>query len=252
MNYQNNATQFIYRNAGFYPYDHVYYSSVGWGGFTGQHQLTMLGVGLYLNEGKEPGNKILQSISYYYDFELGCNHAGRTFTTNLGQHFPIHFVNTNNWWFNSKNIYDPIPGITLYTFFGDIETDSFDKFYKIQYDKNERMGFKGIDVPICPSFFNLSEIPQNSTQTRNTLWGVIPFWRRMVNLEGYSIKSSEYTIYETIIKMALASGLLLGNDENVNQCHGIMDCPSVFPSEELKNKSPREDIKDLLGRWSIP
>ena len=252
MNYQNNATQYVYRNAYFYPYDHGYYSSLGWGGFTGQNQLTMLGVGLYLNEGKEAGNQILQTISYFYDFELGCNHAGRTFTTNLGHHFPIHFVSHNNWWYNSKNIFDPIPGITLYTFFGGIEADAFTKFYKIQFDKNERNGFKGIDVPICPSFFNLSEIPQDYTQARNHLWGVLPFWRRMVNLEGYSIRSSEYTVYETIAKMALASGLLLGNDENVNQCHGIKDCPSIFPSEELKNKSPREDIKDLLGRWSIP
>ena len=252
MNYQNNATQYVYRNAYFYPYDHGYYSSLGWGGFTGQNQLTMLGVGLYLNEGKEAGNQILQTISYFYDFELGCNHAGRTFTTNLGHHFPIHFVSHNNWWYNSKNIFDPIPGITLYTFFGGIEADAFTKFYKIQFDKNERNGFKGIDVPICPSFFNLSEIPQDYTQARNHLWGVLPFWRRMVNLEGYSIRSSEYTVYETIAKMALASGLLLGNDENVNLCHGIKDCPSVFPSEELKNKSPREDIKDLLGRWSIP
>ena len=252
INYQNNATQYLYRNAYFYKYDERYYSSLAWGAFTGQNQLTMLGVGLYLNEGKEVGDQMLQAISFFYDFELGCNHAGRTFTTNLGHHFPIHFVNHNNWWYNSKNIFDPIPGITLYTFFGDIETDAFDKFYKIQYAKNERIGFKGIDIPTCPSIFNLSEIPQNSTQTRNHLWGIIPFWRRMVNLEVYSIKSSEYTIYETIIKMALASGLLLGNDENVNQCHGIKDCPSVFPSEELKNKSPREDIKDLLGRWSIP
>ena len=252
INYQNNATQYLYRNAYFYKYDERYYSSLAWGAFTGQNQLTMLGVGLYLNEGKEVGDQMLQAISFFYDFELGCNHAGRTFTTNLGHHFPIHFVNHNNWWYNSKNIFDPIPGITLYTFFGDIETDAFDKFYKIQYAKNERIGFKGIDIPTCPSIFNLSEIPQNSTQTRNHLWGVIPFWRRMVNLEVFSIKSSEYTIYETIIKMALASGLLLGNDENVNQCHGIKDCPSVFPSEELKNKSPREDIKDLLGRWSIP
>ena len=252
INYQNNATQYLYRNAYFYKYDERYYSSLAWGAFTGQNQLTMLGVGLYLNEGKEVGDQMLQAISFFYDFELGCNHAGRTFTTNLGHHFPIHFVNHNNWWYNSKNIFDPIPGITLYTFFGDIETDAFDKFYKIQYAKNERIGFKGIDIPTCPSIFNLSEIPQNSTQTRNHLWGIIPFWRRMVNLEVFSIKSSEYTIYETIIKMALASGLLLGNDENVNQCHGIKDCPSVFPSEELKNKSPREDIKDLLGRWSIP
>ena len=95
-------------------------------------------------------------------------------------------------------------------------------------------------------------IPKEYTEIRNHLWGVIPFWRRIVNLELYSIRSSEYTVYETIVKMALASGLLLGNDENVEKCSGIKDCSSLFPSDELVHKIPKKDIKDLLGRWSIP
>ena len=74
----------------------------------------------------------------------------------------------------------------------------------------------------------------------------------MVNLELYSIRSSEYTVHETIVRMALASGLLLGSDEKINSCHDINECPSLFPSEELKNKSPKENVKDFLGRWSIP
>ena len=52
--------------------------------------------------------------------------------------------------------------------------------------------------------------------------------------------------------MALASGLLLGKDITVNKCSGINDCPYLFPSDDLKHKAPRTDIKDLYGRWSIP
>ena len=212
----------------------------------------MLGICLYLNEGSEYGDKLLQSISYFYDFELGCNHYGRTFTTGLGHSFPIHFVSHNNWWFNGKNIFDPIPGITLYTFFGGIEYEAFNKFYKIEYDRNDKVSFKGINVPVCPSYFNLTEIPNDYNTAKKHLWNFIPFWRRMVNIEDYSIKSSEYTVYETIVRMALSSGLLLGNDEKKSVCKGIKDCPSIFPDAKLKNKSPRKDIKDLLGRWSIP
>ena len=251
INNQNNASQYTYRNAYYYPKEHVYYSSLGWGGFTGGNQLSMLGICLYLNDGTEPGNKLLQSISYFYDFVSGCNHYGRTFTTGLGHHFPIHFVSHNNWWFNSKNIYDPIPGITLYTFFGGIEYDAFEKFYRIKHDK-AGTNFNGIDIFNIPSFANLTEIPTEYTDIRNHLWHVIPFWRRIVNLELYSIRSSEFTVQETIVKMALASGLLLGNDENVKQCNGIKDCASLFPSHELIHKIPKKDIKDLLGRWSIP
>ena len=74
----------------------------------------------------------------------------------------------------------------------------------------------------------------------------------MVNIEDYSIRSSEYTVYETVVRMALSSGLLLGNDEKKSVCKGITYCPSLFPDEILKHKSPRKDIKDVLGRWSIP
>jgi hypothetical protein len=249
---QNNATQYTYRNAYYYTNDHVYYSSLGWGGFTGGNQLEMLGIGLFLNDGTEQGNIILQSISYFNDFELGCNHYGRTFTTGLGHHFPIHFVSGNNWWYNSKNIFDPIPGITLYTFFGGLEYDSISKLYRIQVDSDLTSAFYGIDFPLSPSFVNLTNIPENYTDIRNHLWNYIPFWRRIANLEGYTIRSSEYTVYETIVKMALSTGLLLGKDENVNQCNGKNNCPSIFPNDELIHKAPRKDIKDLLGRWSIP
>jgi hypothetical protein len=252
INNQNNATQYTYRNAGYYQNGHPYYSSLGWGSYTSGNQLSMLGVALYINEGTETGNTVLQAISYFYDFELGCNHPGRTFTTNLGHSFPIHFVSNNNWWYNTKKIYDPIPGITLYAFTGQIEYDSFEKYYKIKCEKNDKIGFKGIDFPVSPSFVNLTEIPNKYEDTRNHLWGYIPFWRRSVNIEQYSIASSEYTVYETVVAMALSSGLLLGNDENISECKGSKDCPSLFPNEELKNQRPREDIKDLLGRWSIP
>ena len=84
LNNQENSTEYTYRNAYYYQKDHPYYSSLGWGGFTGGNQLSMLGIALYLNDGTEAGEVLLQSISYFYDFELGCNHVGRTFTTGLG------------------------------------------------------------------------------------------------------------------------------------------------------------------------
>ena len=248
---QNNSTHYTYRNAYYYEKDHPYYPNVGWGGFIGSTQLALMSIYLYLNDGTEEGNKLLQTISYFYDFTLGCNHSGRTFTTNLGHHFPMYFVSHNNWWFNNKNIYDPIPGITLYTFYGGIEYDAFSKFYRIQLDGDKKT-FNGVDLFLIPSFANLTNIPKEYAQIRDHLFGVIPFWRRMVNLELYSIRSSEYTVHETIVRMALASGLLLGSDEKINSCHDINECPSLFPSEELKNKSPKENVKDFLGRWSIP
>ena len=31
---------------------------------------------------------------------------GKSYTTGLGHHFPIHVVSGINWWYNSKNIYE--------------------------------------------------------------------------------------------------------------------------------------------------
>lgn len=87
INYQNNESEYTYRNAYYYGKSHPYYSNLGWGQYIGGNQLSMLAVGLYLNKGKEPEKKILQAISNFYDFSLGCNHFGRTFTTGLGHHF---------------------------------------------------------------------------------------------------------------------------------------------------------------------
>lgn len=67
----------------------------------------------------------------------------------------------------------------------------------------------------------------------------------MIN-EGFSILPNEYSLYETIIRRAFGSVLLLGNDENFKKCHEIKDCPFLFSNDELKYKTPRKDINSLL------
>ena len=52
---------------------------------------------------------------------MGCNHLGRSFTAGLGISYPVRLVSHPNLDLFSKKIYDPIPGITLFTFTGQIE-----------------------------------------------------------------------------------------------------------------------------------
>ena len=89
---------------------------------------------------------------------------------------------------------------------------------------------------------------------RNLLLEKIPFWRRGSNLEQLTIASSEYTIYETIVQMAMCTGMLVEHEENVELCENKDDCPSIFPTNEQINKNPKstEEFKDMLGRWTIP
>ena len=49
---------------------------------------------------------------------MGCDHLGRSFTTGLEQSYPLRLVSHPFWNMFSKKIYEPLPGITLYTFTG--------------------------------------------------------------------------------------------------------------------------------------
>ncbi len=57
-----------------------------------------------------------------------------------------------------------------------------------------------------------------------------------------------------MVQMAMCTGILLGHDENVIQCDNKNECPSIFPTNEQINKSPRNinEFKEELGRWTIP
>ena len=66
------------------------------------------------------------------------------------------------------------------------------------------------------------------------------------------VEGSDVAIIE-IQDYTVEGGMIeAGKDITVNKCSGINDCPYLFPSDDLKHKAPRTDIKDLLGRWTIP
>ena len=254
--YQENGNN-TYRNAFFYDKGHPYYASMAWGNFNGGPALEYLVMACHLMPEKK--EIFLQSISFYYDFSMGCNHLGRSFTSGLGLFFPVRFVSIPNWNFFSKKIYDPIPGITIYSFTGQIEYQTIIKMHMFQYDGRKDFGNEnGYYYPISPFIANETLLNNNFTigyqDMRNILLAKIPFWRRGSNLEQLTIASSEFTIYETIVQMAMCTGMLLQHDESVEKCINKIDCPSIFPTKEQLNKSPRNitEFKELLGRWTIP
>ena len=256
LSYQENGNN-TYRNALFYPINHIYYASLGWGNFIGGPALEYLVMACHLMPEKK--ETFLQSISYYYDFNMGCNHLGRSFTTGLGISYPVRLVSNPNWDLFSKKIYDPIPGITLYSFTGQIEYETITRVHMFQYEGRVDFGnIEGYYYPISPYLanktFDNSSFSISYGDMRNLLLEKIPFWRRGSNLEQITIASSEYTIYETIVQMAMCTGMLLEHEENVDQCRNKEECPSIFPTEEQLNKRPKnlKEFEELLGRWTIP
>ena len=65
-----------------------------------------------------------------------------------------------------------------------------------------------------------------------------PVWRRFANIEAFTVAASEYTVSETIAPAAALTGWLLE--------------PNYKPSEELKNKKPADDIRELGGFAPLP
>ena len=112
--------------------------------------------------------------------------------------------------------------------------------------------------PISPFIVNETIFNDSFTisyeDMRDLLLEKIPFWHRGSNLEQLTIASSEYTVYETIVQMAMCTGMLLRHDENVEKCINKIDCPSIFPTKEQINKSPRNmtEFKEVLALWTIP
>ena len=190
---------------------------------------------------------------------MGCNHLGRSFTTGLGQFYTVRLVSHPFWNFFSKKIYDPLPGITLYTFTGQIEKETVYRVHMFKYGgRKEFYNEEGYFYPLSPYLANETVNNTNFTieykDMRKLLYEKIPFWRRGSNLELLTVASSEYTVYETIVQMAMCTGMLVEHEENVNQCNDKNDCPSIFPTNEQINKSPKNinEFKDVLGRWTIP
>ena len=241
-----------YRNAYFYYKDHPYYASMAWGNYAGGPALEYLVMACHLM----PENKetYLQAISYYYDFSMGCNHLGRSITTGLGYFYPLRYVGNSNWDFYSKKVYDPIPGITLYSFTGQIEYETIMRVHLFQYaGRKDFNNLDGYYYPISPFLANetLSNGKINYDEIRNLLLSKIPFWRRGSNLEQLTVASSEYTVYETIVQMAMCTGMLVEHEENIDACNNKNDCPSIFPTEEQLNRMPKK-LDELLGQWTIP
>ena len=256
LSYQENGNN-TYRNAYFYPINHPYYASMAWGNFNGGPALEYLVMACHLMPEKK--ETFLQAISFYYDFSMGCNHLGKSFTTGLGISYPVRLVSHPNWDLFSKKVYDPIPGITLYSFTGQIEYETVVRVHMFQYAGRKDFGnLEGYYYPISPYLANKTVVNSNFSigynEMRNLLLEKIPFWRRGSNLEQLTIASSEFTVYETIVQMAMCTGMLLEHEENVVNCMNKEDCPSIFPTEEQINKKPKnlDEFKELLGRWSIP
>ena len=142
--------------------------------------------------------KYLDGAYLANDFHNGANPLGRSMTSGLGKVFPAVFLDLVSY---ADKAGEFVPGITPYG-----------------------------------NTFGLDRNAVRSVYGKNA--GILPIFRRYVNLEFLSVPSSEYSVWETIAPAAVVSGYLIEK--------------AALPSTELKNRKPAGDFRLLPGYRALP
>ncbi len=139
------------------------------------------------------------------DFHNGANPSGVSMTCGLGKICPVRFLDLISY---SDRIGEFVPGITPYRNTFGIDNNDFDMVHRYLFKSKAEL---------------------------EKAW---PILRRNVNLEAYSVPSSEYSVWETIAPAAVTTGYLLNG--------------AALPEKEWLNRRPAEDITELPGFAPLP
>ena len=144
-------------------------------------------------------DRYLEGALLANDFNNGANPRGESLTSGLGEVYPAKFLDLQS---VSDNIAEYVAGITPYR-------------WTFGIDWNAKQMALGNPPPAS--------------------W---PIWRRYANVEPYTVATSEYTVWETIMPGAAVLGYLLPG-------------PIKVP-EEVYTRKPYEKLQDVPGYWVMP
>ena len=144
-------------------------------------------------------DKYLEGALLANDFHNGANPRGESLTSGLGEVDPVKFLDLQS---VSDDIAEYVAGITPYRW-----------TFGIAWDAKQMV---------------LGDPPPAT-------W---PIWRRYANVEPYTVATSEYTVWETIMPGAAVLGYLLPG-------------PIKVP-DEVYSRKPASDLRDLAGYWIVP
>ncbi|MES9884957.1 MAG: glycoside hydrolase family 9 protein [Sedimenticola sp.] len=145
------------------------------------------------------------------DFMLGANPMGMSWVTGIGFVYPVDIQHAMS---GIDEIYDPVPGITIY---GITAGSIYHKFRK--------------DVWQSPVSEGQIDFVSHESQRKP------PLWRRWMVHPFSNVGQNEFTIHETMASTIFTAALLLSNN--------------WLPDEPLLKRKPRSsDV--LYGRWYLP
>ena len=224
---------FAYRNIN-WPLDHAYFTYLAWGaGLPFYKGAFIIAAWRITREEQYRTSALLLA-----DWMLGANPMGRSLTTGLGKVFPVRLLSHPVFTLEKRGIIEPIPGITPYTFSGDVNYAAAKYVFKMDYSPRKDTNFKGCDVTLMSSLWLDGRESVTQKECYALLRKNIPFWRRFINLESKAVNQNEFTVWETMAPLAAAYGALLK--------------PGWKPGADWKNRAPVTDKDKLEGYIFLP
>ena len=196
------ADAYVRRSAERYPYRLPWYGvNEGWVHTMSWGQVHPLRVALkFVAAHAITGErKYLDAAYAANDYHCGCNPNGSTFTSGLGRVYPTSYLSLASL---TDGVGEYIAGISP---------------YRLTY---------GLPLKAKEWVWNWDEDEIRS----------YPFLRRWANVEGQTVATSEYTVWETIAPAAAATGYLME--------------PGLSPP--VDTREPVRDVRDLPGYWALP
>ena len=224
-----SQSELAYRNIN-WPLKSGYFTYLAWGAGLPLRRGAFLILAWQLTGRMEYRDAALLLI----DWMQGANPMGRSMTTGLGVVSPVRL----HCQYGSVRGYDdPVPGITPYTFTGEVHIASVWRIFAIREAARKDHEFAGVNVMLLPHVIS-DGAELSDRELRLKLLAEIPLWRRFASLEGLAVDQNEYTVWETIAPAAAACAALLP--------------PGWKPPEDWHEKQPEPDIEKLPGYLFLP
>ncbi|OQA85942.1 MAG: Endoglucanase D precursor [Lentisphaerae bacterium ADurb.Bin242] len=189
-----------------WPPDHAFYTYVSWGvGHPERRGKAYIYAWLLTGDAKYRDSALLAM-----DNVAGCNVMGRCITTGLGKVSPVHHL--DSWLPRAEHelkVYEPVPGITPYTFIGDLTGKATPYGFCLYKSARTDMNFAELTKNILPGGLT-SSVPNTRANVAVWLQQHWPLWRHVFEMEGQIVAQSEFTVSETVSGKAFMAGCLMG------------------------------------------
>jgi endoglucanase len=211
-----------------YSTDHGYFELAGWGNNL-YIPLRALVAAWRLTGDESYREAALLGLDYL----LGTNGPGRVNTTGLGDHTTTVALHLPSW---SDANDEPSPGITLYGPSVGVSWQARTHVYGLEAGASSSPRYEGVEMALMPPPWDNESLTLDDVG--ESLYDILPRWRRLLPLEQLTVASMEFSVWETISPAAAVTGSLLG--------------AGWEPGTELLERQPRTDEELQSSLWMMP